>query len=315
MIYILLIASLAGIAFGADWLVGGSVAVAKKYKISDFVIGAAIVGIGTSMPELVVSFIGALEGNSAVAIGNVVGSNIFNILGILGITALFYPIAINKVNLRFEILFNIFISLLLLLFTTNFVKGSPAFITRIDGIILIVVFSIYMWYSLYRDLKQKKDYPESVESVNSALWLAIMKIVAGLAILITSCDIFVENAVRLAKAFNINDSFISLTLIACGTSLPEFAASITAAIRKNTQLALGNIIGSNIFNATLILGVSAEVMPLTSGGITIVDYLVMTAAAIVPMLLGIVGKIGRLSGLLMVLGYICYTWYLLENQA
>ena len=123
-----------------------------------------------------------------------------------------------------------------------------------------------------------------------------------------------DNAVKLAKAYGVNDAFISLTLIACGTSLPELAASVAAAIKKNTQLALGNIIGSNIFNATLILGLSSQVMPLTAGGITYVDYLVMTAAALIPLLLGIGGKIGRASGAMMFLSYACYTWYLLQNQ-
>jgi cation:H+ antiporter len=125
---------------------------------------------------------------------------------------------------------------------------------------------------------------------------------------------FVNNAVLIAKAFGVNDAFISLTLIACGTSLPELAASVAAAIKKNTQMALGNIIGSNIFNITLILGVSSQVMPLKSGGITLVDYLVMISAAIVPMVLGLKGKIGRLSGVLMLLSFILYTWYLLGNQ-
>ena len=311
--YLILLISLVGIVFGADWLVGGSVSVAKRYKVSDFVIGAAIVGIGTSMPELVVSFIGALEGNSAVAIGNVVGSNIFNILGILGLTAVFFPIAINKENLRFEIPFNIFVSVLLLL-AMNFFNGSAALLNRTDGLILIVIFGIFMWYSFHRDKKMNKSTFEIDDSENSPLWQAILKIVVGLAVLIASCDFFVDNAVKLAKAYGVNDAFISLTLIACGTSLPELAASVAAAIKKNTQLALGNIIGSNIFNATLILGLSSQVMPLTAGGITYVDYLVMTAAALIPLLLGIRGKIGRASGAMMFLSYACYTWYLLQNQ-
>lgn len=312
--YLILLISLAGIVFGADWLVGGSVSVAKRYKVSDFVIGAAIVGIGTSMPELVVSFIGALEGNSAVAIGNVVGSNIFNILGILGLTAVFFPIAINKENLRFEIPFNIFVSVLLLLLAMNFFNGSAALLNRTDGLILIVIFGIFMWYSFHRDKKMNKSTFEIDDSENSPLWQAIFKIVVGLAVLITSCDFFVDNAVKLAKAYGVNDAFISLTLIACGTSLPELAASVAAAIKKNTQLALGNIIGSNIFNSTLILGLSSQVMPLTAGGITYVDYLVMTAAALIPLLLGIGGKISRASGAMMFLCFVGYTWYLLNNQ-
>ena len=146
------------------------------------------------------------------------------------------------------------------------------------------------------------------------LWLAVVKALGGLALLITSCDFFVDNAVTIARSFGVNDAFISLTLIACGTSLPELAASVAAAVRKNTQMALGNIVGSNIFNITLILGISSQVMPLTSAGITIVDYLVMILAAIVPMLFGIKGRIGRVGGILMVLSFIAYTWYLITNQ-
>lgn len=312
--YIVLVVSLVGIVFGADWLVAGSVSIARKFKVSDFVIGAAIVGVGTSMPELVVSFIGALEGNSAVAIGNVVGSNIFNILGILGITAIFFPIAISKENLKFEIPFNIFVSILVILLAMNFFNGTPASLNRPDGIILLIIFGIFMWYSFHRDQKMKQLCNEAEEFKNISLGPAVVRVLAGLTILITSCDFFVDNAVKLAKSFGVNDAFISLTLIACGTSLPELAASIAAARKKNTQLALGNIIGSNIFNATLILGVSAQVMPLTAGGITIVDYLVMTAAALIPLMLGIGGKIGRASGLMMFFCFVAYTSYLLSNQ-
>ena len=147
MEYLILLIALAGIVFGADWLVSGSVSIAKRYHVSDFVIGAAIVGVGTSMPELTVSFIGALSGNADVAIGNVVGSNIFNILGILGITAIFFPIAVNKENMRFEIPVCIAVSVLLMLLTFNFFNDTPQSIGRIDGLILLLCFGIFMWYS------------------------------------------------------------------------------------------------------------------------------------------------------------------------
>ena len=311
--FIILLIALAGIVLGADLLVGGSVAIARRYKVSDFVIGAAIVGVGTSMPELVVSFIGALQGNADVAIGNIVGSNIFNILGILGITAIFFPITIDRDNMKFEIPLCIFISILLTLLVFNFFNGNVPTISRLDGLILLIVFGLFFWYSFHRDMQNNMSQQEIVEESQSPLWLAIIKVIGGLALLITTCDMFVNNAVLIAKSFGVNDAFISLTLIACGTSLPELAASVAAAIKKNTQLALGNIIGSNIFNITLILGISAQVMPLKSGGITLVDYLVMIVAAIVPMILGLKGRIGRLSGVLMLLSFILYTWYLLGN--
>lgn len=314
MEYIILIVSLVGIVFGADFLVAGAVSIARKFKVSDFVIGAAIVGVGTSMPELVVSFLGAVGGNADVAIGNVVGSNIFNVLGILGLTAMFFPIAIEKKNMKFEIPLCIGVSLLLTILAFNFFNGKPACISRPDGLLLLVVFAGFMWYSFYRDRSSASAADEVVEEDRTPLWLAVVKVVGGLALLITSCDFFVDNAVLVAKKFGVNDAFISLTLIACGTSLPELAASIAAAVKKNTQMALGNIVGSNIFNITLILGVSSQVMPLNSAGITGVDYVVMIAAAVVPLLFGFKGKIGRFGGALMFICFIAYNWYLVTTQ-
>lgn len=315
MEYIILLVSLAGIVFGADFLVAGAVSIARRYKVSDFVIGAAIVGVGTSMPELVVSFIGALNGNADVAIGNVVGSNIFNVLGILGLTAVFFPVAIDRKNVKFEIPLCIGVSVLLTILVFNFFNGSPAVISRPDGLVLLAVFAGFMWYSFYRDRKAAADtIDEPYSEDKTPFWLAIVKVVGGLALLITSCDLFVDNAVKIAKSFGVNDAFISLTLIACGTSLPELAASIAAAVKKNTQMALGNIVGSNIFNITLILGLSSQVMPLTSAGITIVDYMVMIAAAIIPMLFGLKGRIGRAGGFVMFISFVAYTYYLINAQ-
>lgn len=314
MEYIILLVTLAGIVFGADFLVTGSVSLARRFKISAFVIGAAIVGIGTSMPEFVVSFLGAINGNSDVAIGNVVGSNIFNVLGILGCTSILFPVLIDKKNMRFEIPLCIGVSLLLTILAFNFFNGTTATIGRLDGLLLLAVFAGFMWYSFYRDRKNAVASDEKAQEDNTPLWLAIVKVVGGLALLVTSCDLFVDNAVAVAKSFGVNDAFISLTLIACGTSLPELAASITAAVKKNNQMALGNIVGSNIFNISLILGLCAQVRPLTSAGITIVDYIVMIAAAVLLMLFGIKGKIGRAGGVLMVIGFVAYTWYLVTNQ-
>ena len=313
MEYIILIVTLVGIVFGADLLVAGAVSVARRYKVSDFVIGAAIVGIGTSMPELVVSFFGALKGNADVAIGNVVGSNIFNVLGILGMTAICYPIAIDKKNMTFEIPFCIVVSVLVTLLALNFFNGTPATISRIDGLILILLFFGYMYYSFVRDKKNAQQAPVEANEPILSLWKSILKVVGGLTLLIVSCDFFVDSAVSIAKSWGVSDAIISLTLIACGTSLPELAASVVAAFKKNTQLALGNIVGSNIFNILLILGLSSQVMPLTSAGITVVDYGVMIGAAIVPLLFGFNKKIGRVGGAVMVLCFVLYTWYLIAG--
>lgn len=310
MIFVILLLALAGIVFGADWLVGGSVSIAKRLRVSEFVIGAAIVGIGTSMPELIVSTLGAVKGNSDVAIGNVVGSNIFNILGILGVTALICPIPIDRKNMKFEIPLCILVSALLLLLAMNFFNGTAPIIGRIDGFILLGLFVLFIWYSMYRD--RKETATENTEEVDDIkLTMPIIKVIGGLGLLIYSCDLFVDKAVLIAKNMGLSDSFISITLIACGTSLPELAASAAAAFKKNTQLALGNIIGSNIFNITLILGVASQVTPLTSSGITAIDYSVAVVSAGLIYILGFTSKINRLAGILMVGSFVAYTLYLL----
>lgn len=312
MEYLILIISLIGIVLGADWLVGGSVHIARRFKVSDFVIGAAIVGVGTSAPELMVSLMGAIQGNSDVAIGNVVGSNIFNVLGILGLTAIFFPIGISKANMKFDIPFCIFISVLLMLMAFNFFNGSVTNIGRVDGLILIGIFAWYMWYSFKGNRPSEENTPpQEVQGQVKPIWLSALMVVGGLAVLITSCDFFVDNAIIIARSWNMSEAAISITLIACGTSLPELAASITAALKKNTDMALGNIIGSNIFNITLILGVSSQVCPLSSPGITIVDYCVMIAAVVMTLILGLDGKINRWEGCLMFGSFILYSIYLL----
>ena len=310
MEYLILILSLAGIVLGADFLVKGAVVVARKCKVSSFVIGAVIVGIGTSLPELVVSTVGAIGGNSEVAIGNVVGSNIFNVFAILGLTALFFPIAVSRENMKFEIPFCIAVSILLMLLVYNFfVVGEPR-LGRWDGVALLLVFTAFMWISLRRGKNSAAAVGESVEEVNKSLWLAAFSILGGLAALIVSSNFFVDEAVAIARKLGVSDAFISITLLACGTSLPELAASVTAAVKKDTDMALGNIIGSNIFNATMILGTASLITPLTTGKIGLVDYGAMTLAAVLPMIFGIRGKITRFEGLLMLLCYAAYTWYI-----
>ena len=314
MIYIILILTLAGIVLGADMLVSGSVGIARHLKISDFLIGAVIVGIGTSMPELTVSFMGAWQGNADVAIGNIVGSNIFNILGILGITSLLFPLAVNKDSIRFEIPFCVGISVLLTLLAYNFFYQPYPVISRLDGIILMFTFVVFLWISVGRGRIESYSEETLVPKKQPKLWISITKTTIGLIVLILSCDYFVKSAIDIARDFGVDEGFISITLIACGTSLPEFAASITAALKKNPDLSLGNIIGSNIFNIGLILGLSSQVTPLVSPEINIIDYLVCIFAAVLPLILGIKGRISRLSGAFMLLCFILYVIYLWRMQ-
>ena len=310
--YLYLIICLVVIVFSADALVAGAVTIAKRFKISDFVIGAVIVGVGTSFPELVVSSIGAIEGNSDIAIGNVVGSNIFNVLGILSLTALIMPVAVSKENKRFDLPFCIGLSLLTLLLVFNFFTGGTEVISRIDGLILLAIFALFMFFSL-RGGKNKEVESDEVVT-NKQLALGVGKVVFGLAALIISSRFFLDNAILIAKAWGVNEAFIAITLVACGTSLPELAASLVAASKKNTQLALGNVIGSNIFNLSLILGAASQITPLTSSGITFVDYAVMIFAAIVPLTLGCKGKLNRWAGAFMFLCFVAYNAYLILSQ-
>ena len=190
--------------------------------------------------------------------------------------------------------------------------SSTAGISRFDGVLLLFLFMAFMYFSFVRDRKSAATVTSELATM--PLWKAIAKIVGGLALLITSCDLFVDNAVAIAKSFGVSEAFISLTLIACGTSLPELAASIAAAVKKNTDMALGNIIGSNIFNITFILGLSSMVVPLTSSGITPVDYAIMIAAAVLTLLLGLKGRIGRAWGAVMIVCFVMYNCYLVTNQ-
>ena len=311
MEYVYLLLCLAAIIFSADWLVAGAVTIAKRFKISDFVIGAVIVGTGTSFPELVVSTIGAVEGNPDIAIGNVIGSNIFNILGILGLTVIIMPVAVSRENRRVDMPFCIGISLLTLLLVFNFFTGGTVGLGRIDGLILLSIFAYFMISALRSD-KKKEVVSDEVIS-NKQLAFGIGKVLLGLALLIISSRIFLNNAILIAKAWGVNDAFISITLIACGTSLPELAASLVAAAKKNTQLALGNVIGSNVFNLTLILGTASQITPLTSSGITAVDYAVMIFAAIIPLVLGFRGVLNRYAGAAMFICFIAYNYYLIIN--
>ncbi len=315
MEYLILLVALVAIIWSADTLVAGAVDIARRYHVSDFVIGAVIVGIGTSCPELFVSSLGAWNGQVDVAIGNIVGSNIFNVFFILGLTALIMPVEAPRANRRFELPFCIGVSLVLTLLAFNFFNGTEAMIGRIDGLVLLALFALYMYISFRRDRKnsvaQKEEQSNNAPKPN--LWIAVSKVVVGLGVLVTSCHYFVESAISIAEEWGVSEAFISITLIAAGTSLPELAASLAAAWKRNTELALGNIIGSNIFNIAFILGVCSQISPLTGGGITFVDYAVMIVAAIMPLVLVYKGRLTRLAGAVMFAMFVAYNAYLIYN--
>ncbi len=262
----ILVLGLALVVFGSDRLVDGSSDVARRSGISEFVIGLTIVGIGTSTPEMVVSFLGAIEGNADISIGNVIGSNIFNTLMILGCTALILPLTITSHAIKRDIPINLGVTLLLILLGTCDHRADDR-LSRLDGAIMLVLFAAYMYISF----KEGRAENEVAEPKYKSAAIPVLMIIGGLATLIFGGRLFVDSAVRIAHALNWSDKFIGITILAGGTSLPELATCIVAAFKKKGQLALGNILGSNISNILLILGGSALIRPLPMGNISCVD--------------------------------------------
>ncbi len=312
---LLLLLGLALVVFGADYLVEGASAVARRFGLSEFVIGLTIVGMGTSAPEMVVSFIGAFEGNADISVGNVIGSNIFNTLLILGLTALILPMAITPENRWKDIPMNIFTVVLLVLLgfkSTLFGIGADG-LSRWDGGILLLVFVLYIWqaFSSGKPQEQKAD-----DTPLMKIWLALLMILGGLAGLVFGGKLFVDSATGIARALGVSDKFIAITILAGGTSMPELATCVAAAVKKKGQLALGNIIGSNIFNVLLILGGSALIHPLSFAGISMIDLGVLLLSALVVLSSCFVGKknmLDRLDGVIFLLIWVAYMAWLIVN--
>ena len=312
---ILLVVGLALVVFGADYLVEGASAVARRFGLSEFVIGLTIVGMGTSAPEMVVSFIGAAQGNADIALGNVVGSNIFNTLLILGVTALILPIPITRSNRRRDIPVNIFVTVLFLLLGLKyslFGWGADG-LSRWDGAILLLLFIAYMVMS-FRQPQEEAGSEDAGKSLKIG-WAVVM-ILGGLAGLVFGGNLFVNAATDIAKQLGVSDKFIAITLLAGGTSLPELATCVAAAVKKKGQLALGNIIGSNLFNILLILGGSALIHPLSFADITWVDAGVLLVSALALLSSCFVGRrneVDRLDGTLFFLIWAGYMAWLILN--
>ena len=311
---LILLGGLALILFGANWLVDGSSSIAKKFGISEFVIGLTIVGIGTSTPEMVVSFLSAFQGKADMAIGNIVGSNIFNTLMILGVTALIAPLTITKSNLKKDIPLNIFVTVLLILLGMNFTifgLGQDQ-LSRIDGAILLAIFAWYLYTSFKSDTADEDG--EGIKEYKTGI--SALLIVAGLGALIAGGKLFVNSATELAKMFGVSDKFIAITVMAAGTSMPELATCAVAALKGRGQLAPGNVLGSNISNILLILGGSALINPLSFGGMTYVDLGVVLAGAIFILASAYLFKkkqLDRFEGIILLLMEAGYMWYLIAN--
>lgn len=304
---VLLLVGLGLVVYGSDILVDGASSVARKIGISEFVIGIIIVGFGTSCPELVVSVTGAIDGNSAVSLGNVTGSNIFNILMILGLTAIFSPIAITKDNKTKDIPILLCITIFFCLIV---LKGT---INRLDAVLFLAIFAIYLLYNFKAGKAEAAAIEEEVVEKNYGTFLSILMIVGGLAGLIFGGKLFVNNAVTLAHALGASDKFIAVTILAVGTSLPELMTCVVAAAKKKGQLALGNIVGSNVFNILLILGISGLIHPLDTSSFNYVDMATIVASVLALFIFANASKKSQLSkpaGISFLLMEVVYMIYL-----
>ena len=312
--FIILAAGLLLILLGANYLVDGASSIAKKFGLSEFIIGVTIVGIGTSAPEMVVSILSAIQGKADMAIGNIVGSNIFNTLLILGVTALIAPLTITRNNLRKDIPLNIIVTALLILLGLNltiFGAGEDK-LCRVDGAIMLGIFIWYLWSSFRNGNQDEEDSDIKIFPT----WLAAIMILGGLAGLVFGGRLFVNSATEIAKALGVSDKFIAITIMAAGTSMPELATCLVAALKGRGQLALGNILGSNISNILLILGLSSLITPLSFKGITIVDVSVMLISAIVILLSVYLFKkkeLDRMEAIILLAMEAGYMWYLIAN--
>ncbi|MDO5783768.1 MAG: calcium/sodium antiporter [Eubacteriales bacterium] len=295
---LLLIVGFAMLIKGADFFVDGSSGIARKFGIPQLVIGLTIVAMGTSAPEAAVSIAAALKGNADITIGNIVGSNILNVLIILGLTSVICPLALARSTMRFEIPFMIGISILLL------VQGLDGTISLIDGVILIAAFVAYLVYLFW--MSQKNPEPEE-ESAQMPLWKALCLAAVGLVLIVLGSNVTVDAATAIAKFFGLSDRFIGLTIVALGTSLPELFTSVTAARKGNADIAIGNIVGSNIFNILFVVGLSSLIIPIPFALAFRTDMLVAIGAGALLLLCSIKKHtLGRWAGALMLCCYAVY---------
>lgn len=291
--------------WGADRLTDGAVAVAEKMKMPQIVIGLTIVAMGTSMPEFCVSLISALKGTSDLAVGNIVGSNIFNTLLIVGVSALVAPMSIMKTTVRKDIPFALVASALLLIMCLD------EDISRIDAAILFVMFLIFMYITL-RGAKAQGTDVEEKEKKPMATWLSVVWILVGLACLIGGSNLFVDGATAVATKLGVSEAVIGLTIVAGGTSLPELATSVVSARKGNSGIAIGNVLGSNVFNILAILGLTGVISPMTLKGITMTDLSMMVISIILIWLFSFTKyKIERWEGAILTAVFAGYIYSLL----
>jgi len=300
--------------FGANWLVDGASALAKKYKISDLAIGLTIVAFGTSAPELVVNIIGSTKGYSDIVLGNIVGSNNFNLFIILGISGLILPIKVQSSTAWKEIPISLFAAVLLLFFINDFKFSEPSYLSRVDGFIMLLLFFLFLYY-VFNQMKKEPDIQtEFVQKSTLKIWGLIL---AGLSGLIIGGQLVVSNSVNIANSLGVSEKIIGLTIVAAGTSLPELVTSIVAATKKNSDIAIGNVIGSNVFNILLILSISSIIRPIEYNPKFNLDLYILvggTVFLLTAMLTGQRKKLDRWEAGILLGFYLLYTIYLVMKE-
>ena len=306
---------------GANYLTEGASALARRFGVSPLVVGLTIVAFGTSTPELIVSLLSALKGNSDIAMGNVVGSNIFNVLVIGGITALVAPITVTRSTVRREIPLVLLASLVLSVMALDRVfAGTGAtenILSRSEGIVLLCFFLIFLTYTFAIAKGDPSDpHTAPAPTKHYPLWLLVIFIIGGLGGLVLGGELFVDAASSIARTLGMSEGFIGLTIVAAGTSLPELATSVAAALKKEPEIAVGNIVGSNIFNVFFILGTTATVTPIHIGGVSTLDFTMMSFAALLLYVFAVLfGQrvIKRAEGAVLFLCFVLYTAYLIAQ--
>lgn len=317
----LLILGLALILGGANFLTDGSAALAQRFRVPEFIVGLTIVAVGTSTPELVVSVLSAAAGNSDVAIGNIVGSNIFNVFLILGVCALIAPLPLTGGNIRRDLPFLTAVSVLLLLLTSDRLLGLGEVdaIGRIDGIVMLLLYIALIRYTIRAERRTAAQATQMTQTEkpqrSRSLWLIVVMIAGGLAGLIFGGELFLDSATAIARALGVSESVIAITLVAGGTSLPELASSVVSLLKGKSEMALGNVIGSNIANILLILGLSATIHPLTLGGITRIDLLTVLLSSVLLFVTAFTFRrkaVDRWEGAIFLVIYALYIGYLVR---
>lgn len=316
---LLLIVGGALVLFGADRLTDGATALARRFGVTEMVIGLTVVAFGTSLPEFVTSFMSTLKGSSDISIGNIVGSNIFNTLVIVGASALVYPIVIRKSTVTKDIPFSVLASIMLIVVVFDVALDGAAMniLARTDGLLMLGFFSVFMAYTFFmaRNTEELSTSNESNVPVKQMpYWKIFLFIVLGLAGLVLGGNLFVESACDIALSLGISETVVGLTIVAAGTSLPELATSVVAARKGSSAIAIGNVVGSNIFNIFFVMGMCATIAPMKVGNISYIDLALMLVSML--MLWGFSfskRKIERWEGALLIIVYLIYLSYLVYN--